>query len=307
MQAVFKILWPLAVVILVSATITACAPVKVINALTSGSTYQKSADLPYGPLARQKLDVYTPSKASGPAPVVVFIYGGSWNMGERNDYLFVAEALAARGIVAVLPDYRLYPEVRYPSFLEDTAQAVAWTNREISRYGGDPRRIFVMGHSAGAYNAAMMALDPRWLGAQQMQPSQLRGWIGLAGPYDFIPIVNEDVRPVFFYPNTPPESQPINHVSSQSPPALLMAPEKDELVNPRRNTGGMAAKLRSVGVPVSELYFDKTSHVSLLAAIAWPLRSLAPVLDTAIDFIQSDGGRNAKPQTAPAHQATAGK
>jgi acetyl esterase/lipase len=223
---------------------------------------------------------------------VIFIYGGNWNSGTRNDYKFIGEALASRGIVAILADYRLYPQVRYPRFIEDCAKAVAWTLKEVQRYGGDSRRVYVMGHSAGAYNAAMVTLDPRWLATYSVKPEALRGWIGLAGPYDFMPIANEATRPVFFYPDTPPESQPINHVSASAPPALLIASKKDELVDPVRNTGGLANKLRSVDVAVTEVYFDKTSHQTLIAAISWPLRGLAPVLDTVDRFVKSDGGRN---------------
>jgi len=281
----------LALALLVLGAVSACSPVQVLNAVTPSSTYRKAADLAYGSDPRQKLDVYTPRGLKGPAPVVVFFYGGNWNSGARGEYRFVGEALASRGMVAVLADYRLYPQVRYPVFLEDSAKAVAWTLNEVLAYGGDPGRVFVMGHSAGAYNAAMLALDPRWLGAHGFGPAALRGWIGLAGPYDFIPIKNETTRPVFFYPATPAESQPINHVSSTAPPALLIAPTKDDLVDPRRNTGGLAGKLRAAGAPVQEIYFANVSHTTLVATLSRPLRNWAPVLDTVERFVASDGSR----------------
>ncbi|CAN5251575.1 alpha/beta hydrolase [soil metagenome] len=275
--------------------LAACSPLQTINALTPGNTYQRHADLAYGADPRHRLDVYSPLSAAGQAPVVIFFYGGSWNSGERKDYEFVGEALASRGMVAVLADYRLYPQVRYPEFLEDGAMAVAWIRREARRFGGDPKRMFLMGHSAGAYNAAMLALDPRWLAPYAMTPQDLRGWIGLAGPYDFIPIVNPAVRPVFFHPATPPESQPINHVSAAAPPALLVAAKKDELVNPERNTGGLARQLRAVGVPVDEFYFDRAGHASLVAMLSRPLRGLVPVLELTERFVMSDGGRTSSP------------
>ncbi|PKN16121.1 MAG: hypothetical protein CVU66_02160 [Deltaproteobacteria bacterium HGW-Deltaproteobacteria-23] len=153
-------------------TVAACSTLQVLNAITPGSTYQRVANLTYGTDPRQKLDVYTPLNLIGPAPVVVFLYGGNWNSGERNYYQFVGEALASRGMVAVLADYRLFPHVRYPGFIEDSAQAVAWTLQEVQRYGGDPRRVYLMGHSAGAYNAAMVALDPRWLAAYDLGPTR---------------------------------------------------------------------------------------------------------------------------------------
>lgn len=275
--------------------VVACSPLQTLNALSPGNALRTGADIAYGENARHKLDIYTPEHGGGAAPVVVFFYGGNWTKGERADYAFVGRALAARGFVVVIPDYRLYPEVRYPDFLDDSARAVAWAAREASRYGGDPARLYVMGHSAGAYNAAMIALDPRFLARQGMTPAALRGWIGLAGPYDFMPIVNPTTRPVFHYPDTPVESQPIRHASASSPPALLIAANKDKLVDPKRNTGGLAARLRAQGVPVEEIYYDGVNHVTLVASIAAPLRMLAPTLDAVATFIDGDAGRKATP------------
>lgn len=283
-----------AVVLAVAATV-ACSPLTAINALTTESTYDITSDVVYGPQDRNQLDIYTPKNLHAAAPVVVFFYGGSWSSGARGDYAFVGEALASRGIVTVIADYRLYPEVRYPTFLEDSARAVAWTVKSISKYGGDPKRLYVMGHSSGAYNAAMMALDPRWLAEINLTPAIFKGWIGLAGPYDFLPIENRGVRPVFFFPNSPIDSQPINHVTAVAPPTLLIAANKDSLVNPVRNTGGLAAALRAAHVPVTEQYFDHVGHATLVGAISRPLRGLAPVLDAVDRFIKSDAGRNAAP------------
>ncbi|MGO4308735.1 alpha/beta hydrolase [Pseudomonas sp. KB_15] len=270
---------------LMLAMMSACSPLKILNALTPGGSFDETEGIAYGSDPRQKLDVYVPRKPRPNTPVVVFFYGGSWNSGSRSDYSFVGEALASRGIVAVLADYRLYPQVRYPLFLEDCAKAVAWTHEHIRQYSGDPQQLYLMGHSSGAYNAAMLALDPGLLAAVGMSPHDLRGWIGLAGPYDFLPIKNPEVRPVFFWPDSPPRSQPINHVSRGAPPALLMASTDDELVNPTRNTGGLAIKLREAGVPVQDLYFSRTSHASLVATLSRPLRGLAPVLDEVSAFV----------------------
>jgi acetyl esterase/lipase len=279
------------IVALAAVPLNACSPLGLLNGLSSGAASQVSANLAYGAGPRQKLDVYAPRPANGSAPVVLFFYGGNWNSGERADYAFVGHALASRGILAVIADYRLYPDVRYPEFLQDSASAAAWTVREVARYGGDPKRVFVMGHSAGAYNAAMLALDGKWLAQQGLPANLIRGWIGLAGPYDFIPVTNLIARPVFFFPDTPPSSQPINHVTAAAPPALLIAAQNDALVNPVRNTGGMARRLRENGVPVSEIYYDKVSHASLVVTLAGPLRLLAPTLDTIAAFVKGDGAR----------------
>ena len=266
--------------------LTGCSPVKVLNALTPDDTFHSTTGIAYGDDPRQKLDVYVPRQPLKDAPVVVFFYGGSWNSGARGDYAFVGEALASRGIVAVLADYRLYPQVRYPLFLEDSARAVAWTRTHIHEFSGNPQRLYLMGHSSGAYNAAMLALDPGLLNAVGMSPEDLSGWIGLAGPYDFLPIENPQVRPVFFWPDSPPQSQPINHVRHGEPPALLIAATKDNLVNPARNTAGLARKLREAGVPVQDLYYSRLNHVTLVASLSRPLRRLAPVLDQVVAFVR---------------------
>lgn len=292
LKSTFSVLSLLMVVGLVG-----CAPLATINALTPTSAYDKHAELAYGSDPRQKLDVYTPRDLKASAPVVVFFYGGTWNAGARADYKFVGQALASRGIVAVVADYRLYPQVRYPGILQDSAHAVAWTLKNIGRFGGDPAHVFVMGHSAGAYNAAMVALDGRWLEQADTKTTALRGWIGLAGPYDFLPIENPEAKPVFFFPNSPPESQPINHVTAAAPPALLIAALNDKLVNPQRNTRGMTDKLRAVGVKVETIYYDRyLSHPTLVATLAWPLRWWAPVLDNVEQFVKSDGGRKSSAQ-----------
>lgn len=285
---------------LLAAGLVACSPLGALNALSPGGASQVTANLPYGPLPRQKLDVYSPKDHAGLSPVVVFFYGGNWSSGERADYAFVGHALASRGYVAVIADYRLYPQVHYLEILQDAARAVAWTALEVRRYGGDPARLFVMGHSAGAYNAAMVALDASLLARHGMHPQDLRGWIGLAGPYDFLPVENVNTRPVFFFPDTPAASQPIHHVTPDAPPALLIAPQpgKDSLVNPQRNTGGLAAALRAVHRPVTEQYLAGVSHTTLVASLAAPLRMLAPTLDSISAFIDANADTNAHAHAA---------
>ncbi|SFD56598.1 alpha/beta hydrolase [Paracidovorax konjaci] len=269
------------------ATMAGCSGVGTLNALTAQGTHTVEAAVAYGPLPRQRLDVYRPRVAApaGGWPVVVFFYGGSWNSGERADYRFVGEALAARGVLTLVADYRLYPEVRYPDFLVDSALAVAYGLDHAARLGGDPKRVFAMGHSAGGYNAAMVALDGRWLQAAGHTPRELAGWIGLAGPYDFFPTDNPDAQPVFFHPDYPPNAQPIGFAHPQAPRSFLGAPLKDRLVSPERSTRQLAGRLEAAGVPVTLKMYDRVNHATLIGAFAWPLRWLAPVLDDVVGFI----------------------
>ena len=270
--------------------LSACSPLKVLNGLVPSDTYRLDEGVAYGAEPRQQLDVYRPLATQAPAegsrPLVVFFYGGTWSSGDRASYKFVGEALAARGAVVVIPDYRLSPQATYPTFVRDSALAMKWGIDNAARLGADPKKVYVMGHSSGGYNAAMMALDARWLEEVGSSPKRLAGWIGLAGPYDFLPIENPQAQVAFNWPDTPPQSQPMAHVSSASPPALLIAARKDKLVNPMRNTEQMAEKLKAAGVEVQLREFDDLSHMTLIGAVAKPLRWLGgPVLPPIVGFL----------------------
>ena len=280
----------LLVPLLAAALLTACAPLRTLNLLASArGGYTVAEGVVYGPLARHKLDAYTPTVAApaGGWPTVVFFYGGSWNDGERADYRFVGAALAARGVLTLVADYRHYPDVRYPGFLNDSALALAFGLTQAARLGGNPQRLFVMGHSAGAYNAAMLALDARWLAATGHAPGELAGWIGLAGPYDFFPTQNPAAQPVFLHPNYPPRAQPIEWASAAAPRTFVGAPVHDSVVSPTRSTQSLADKLATAGVPVTLKFYERASHATLIGAFAWPLRAIGPVLDDVVGFIES--------------------
>lgn len=275
------------------AALTGCSATGTLNALTPNDTHTRREGVPYGDGPRQKYDLYTPAGTApdGGWPVVVFFYGGSWNSGERSQYEFVGEALASRGILTLIPDYRLYPEVRYPDFLKDSAAAVAHALEKAASLGGDPKRVFAMGHSAGGYNAAMVSLDPRWLEASGHSNRELAGWVGIAGAYDFFPTGNPEVQPVFFHPDYPPKSLPIEFALPGSPPAFLGAAKKDDLVYPDRNTLALAAKLRAVDVPVQVQLYDRVNHLTVIGVFAQPLRWLAPVLGDVAGFVNGDARR----------------
>lgn len=267
--------------------VAACSPTTVLNALAPRDTATVTADVAYADGDRRKLDIWRPAAAApaGGWPVAVFFYGGTWNQGDRAEYRFVGEALAARGILTLIADYRLYPEVTYPDFMVDSAKALAWGLDHARSLGGDPKRVFVFGHSAGGYNAAMLALDARWLKAEGHAPSELAGWVGLAGPYDFFPSENPDVKPVFHHPDYPKGGQPIEHTTGSSLPAFLGAARNDKLVNPQRSTVSLARKLEAAGTPVTLHLYDHVSHTTLIGAFAAPLRFLSPVLDDVSGFI----------------------
>jgi acetyl esterase/lipase len=274
-------------VLALPAFLAACSPAGLVNALMPRDDFRLVADLPYGDAARQKLDIYQPlgrkgGTDAGRRPVVVFFYGGNWQTGSKSDYAFLGESLAAKGFVVVLPDYRLYPEVKYPAFLDDGANAVRWTFAHIAEYGGDPARVSLMGHSAGGYIAVMLAVDPAFLGDAR---AKLRSVVGLAGPYDFLPLTDPALIQIFGGTDVP-LTQPLAYADGTAPPALLATGRLDAIVSPG-NTTRLAARISAKGGAVETRYYTLLSHLTLIGAFAKPLRAVTPVRDDVVDFLTS--------------------
>ena len=245
-------------------------------ALTTSIAYAKGA--------RHTLDVCRPKSATA-APVIVFFYGGGWRSGSKRTYRYVAKALARRGYVAVLPDYRIYPQARYPDFLDDGAQAVRWVKDNAKRFGGDPQKIFLMGHSAGAHIAAMLALDATWLQKVGLAPGRdIAGLIGVSGAYDFLPVRDPDLRIIFGGENRP-VTQPISYAEGRKSPALLLTGAADKVVSPG-NTVRLAAKLRSSGNDVTERLYPRIGHFTIMAGFAPLAASFLPELDDLDAFVK---------------------
>lgn len=264
----------------------ACSPLSLFATLSpKDPASQVARGAAYGAGERQRLDVYAPRKGAAPAPVAVFFYGGSWDSGRRQDYNWAGRALASRGFLTIVADYRLYPEVRYPGFLEDGAQAVAWATQNARRLGGDPTRTVLVGHSAGAYNAVMLALDGRYLRAAGVDPTSVKAMAGLSGPYDFLPIASDITERIFGGTADLPSTQPLAYVRPDSPPAFLATGAADDMVWPK-NTIALAKKLREAGVPVEERHYDGVDHVNMVLALSRPLRGRAPVLDDMTGFLR---------------------
>ena len=270
---------PIRLAILAALTLARCTPVDVLNAITPGVHVTK--DVAYGTDPRQKLDIYSQA-GDAPRPIVVFFYGGSWNTGSKSIYPFMAATLARRGNIVVVPDYRLYPQVKYPFFLQDCAQAFAWVAARSSELHGDGR-LFLMGHSAGAYNAAMLALDSPLLEAAGTSRARVTGFIGLAGPYDFLPIVDPEVIAVFGSRDNP-ATQPVNYVDAKAPPMLLLAGSADTTVRPR-NSLSLAARVNQAGGHAEVKIIPGLGHVGLITAIAPAFQWRAPVLADVQQFI----------------------
>lgn len=255
----------------------------VANAPARFGAFHCKTDLPYGIEARQRLDVYVP-KSSGNHPIVVFFYGGSWTMGEKARYAFMGAALATHGYVTVIPDYRLYPQVRFPVFVDDSARAVAWIYQHAHEFGGDPARIVLMGHSAGAHMAAMLALDAPYLNRAGVPTASIVGLVGLSGPYALDPNT-ESLRTIFAGPYTADDWQPVHFASNRAPPTLLLHGLDDALVYPS-HTQKLRDALLSQGASVETHLYPGRGHADTAASFTLIARFRTPALAQTVQFLR---------------------
>ena len=285
-----------------STLVAGCAKLDALNALNrltpgDGNVERIVEGAPFGSDPRQRLDVYAPARRSiiandgGPAvseaarPVLIFFYGGGWNSGSRGDYAFVARAFAARGFIVVVPDYRLVPQVVFPAFVKDAASALRWTVDHIAEHGGDPRRIGIAGHSAGAYNAVMLALDAGFAWRVGVSPTAVRAVVGLSGPYDFLPLDVASSIAAFGHAPDLTATQPVHFARRDAPPALLLTGADDDIVRPR-NAVALDAALRRAGASSALKIYPGLGHIGILLALSKPFRGKAAVLDDTAGFLQ---------------------
>ena len=239
----------------------------------------------------QTLDIWAPADPpAGKLPVVIFWYGGGWAKGDRAAYAFAGRALAKDGFLVVIPDYRKVPEVHFPAFLDDGAEAVAWVQANVAEHGGDPGRVAFMGHSAGAYQAVMLALDSKRLVAAGADPGIVKAAVGLSGPYDFYPFDKpRSIAAMGQWPR-PEETQPIAFARADAPPLLLVTSEGDETVRPK-NANNLAAKLRGMGAPVEVKNYGPLDHEEIVMALSKPFRAKGPVLADSAAFLKARLGQ----------------
>ena len=238
------------------------------------------------------MDVYAPAGAHG-LPVVVFFHGGSWQDGKRQWYRWMGETLARQGLVVAIPDYRKYPQVRMAGFMTDASRAVAWVHAHAADYGGERDAMFLMGHSAGAHIAALLATDARWLRRVGMQPDKLAGFIGLAGPYDFLPLSDPAFIGMFgASAAAQASSQPVNFVDGDEPPMLLLQGIDDHVVQPK-NARSLAKRMRAQHETVEVRMYPDIGHVRLLLSFSPPLRGSSSALQDTLIFLRAHASRPA--------------
>lgn len=236
-----------------------------------GQVAQLAGPVSFGEDSAQKLFVYRSKQApeSTTLPVLVFIHGGGWHSGDPQDYAFAGRNLADEDMLLVNIGYRLNHNGKFPAMLEDSAKAVRWVYDNIADYGGNPNEIYLIGHSAGAYNAVMLALDRQWLGREGLDDSLIKGAIGLAGPYDFHPFTTDSARNALGEWPKPLETQPITHARADAPPLLLATGSKDTVVKPR-NSAALAKAMEGLGAHITHRVFEGMDHKDILITLARP-------------------------------------
>lgn len=264
-----------------SGALTAGAP--LLNLTIPKSGYTVKPDIAYGGGPRARLDLYVPDGLNAPAPVILFFYGGSWQSGTKNIYRAFGQAFASAGIIAAVADYRLYPQVKYPAFVEDGALALRFVHERIAEHGGDPARLFLSGHSAGAYIAAMLACNPSHLGDARYE--WIRGMVGIAGPYDFLPLRDPALIDIFGGDRVS-ATQPIEYAANRAAPMLLAHGTADSTVG-AGNSRRMAKRLREAGNSVELIEYKGASHLGIILSLAHGFRGNTSLHADMLRFIAS--------------------
>lgn len=266
--------------------LSGCSGADLLNLTIPRSGYTLHKDIAYGTQPRQMMDIYLPDRITADTCVMVFFYGGSWQGGTKDIYRFAGQAFTSKNCITVIPDYRVYPEVSYPVFLEDSAKAVTWVHEHIGEYGALTKNIYLAGHSAGAYNAMMLTLRPELLTAAGGKIAWIKGTIGIAGPYNFLPFTDSNIIKLFSTEKDK-ATQPINYVHANVPPIMLATGDADTEVDPR-NSHTLADKLQAHGNSVTEHSYKGIGHVGMALSLARGFRYRAPLLNDIAAFIKSN-------------------
>jgi len=260
-----------------------CSPLTLVNSIAPDYGFEVEQNIYYGQHQRQKLDVYYPEVIRPDGPVIVFFYGGSWRRGERDRYRFVGQALSSQGYLTVIPDYRLYPEVQFPAFVEDGAASIAWVKQNVPQ---SENGIILIGHSAGAHLAALLALDNRYLDDKSIGRNSIVGMVGLAGPYAFEPENFRRFRPIFATAEPAEVSQPISYAREDAPPLLLVHGTDDRVVLPLHSQM-LQERMELADGRVVSVELDGVDHFAIVLALSKPFAHLAPDLLPSIErFIE---------------------
>ena len=272
----------------------ALSALNIVNGITSNGSVAVSKDILYGDESLQDLDVYYPkslahamqaqSSIDDTYPMVVFVHGGSWENGNKEDYAFVGQSFAQAGYVTVVMNHRKAPKYVYPKYVEDTAKAIAWSYENAAMLHADPQRIAVIGHSSGAFNTVAAVSNADFLAPYGIKPSDIKAVVGIAGPYsyDFRQFSNARAFPV---DATPDEVMPDRQLKGRQPPYLFLTAENDQIVHDT-NTIKMTQALKNYGATVETGVIKGASHATSIGAMAPPLRWVNEVRAQVLTYLE---------------------
>lgn len=266
--------------------LSACSAGSLFNLIVPTKGYSIRRDIAYAPGPRHALDIYIPDKISGKTPVILFFYGGSWQTGAKEDYRAFGQAMTSKGFIAVIADYGVWPDTKYPGFVEDGARALAFVQKNIAKHGGDPKRIFLAGHSAGAYIAVTLAANRSYAKDAGADPD-VAGVIGIAGPYDFLPLTDKTLIAIFGGAHVR-ATQPIDYVDGPRPPMLLAHGTADSVVG-IGNSRRLAARLRQFHSPVEAVEYKGVGHIGIILSLAPGFRGRTTLLEDISRFVRANG------------------
>ena len=272
-------------VLLSCLSLPSCSVFDFVNAFNKNAYSEVQRNVSYGEHPKQKLDIYRPLTRSNHTVLFVFFYGGGWDSGSRSDYEFVGRSLASEGHFVVIPDYRVYPDVTFPEFVNDGALATKFVLEWLSDEFGD-RPVFLMGHSAGAHIAILVAVDQRYLRKYGRNTAELSGAIGLAGPYDFLPITSSRLKMIFPTQDDEYKSQPINFTDSTDPEILLLHGDQDERVR-LKNSLNMAEAITKSGGRVTLRVYPGVTHTGIIRPFTRIFKDRFGLLEDIKGFVSS--------------------
>ena len=282
-----KLFYTLAFAVLIGGLAYHFAALKIFNFIVpkDATSYQVGGLQSYGLDPDQTLNVFKPNVSNAGLPILIFVHGGSWQEGDASDYGFVGRGFAAKGFLTFVINYRKHPEHPYPAFVQDVATSLAWVQSNAEHYGGNNQNIFLVGHSAGAYDIALAVLDKRYLVEAGVNISTIKGVATLAGPFDFLPLDSNITQEVFGKISDLESTQPINYARKDAPPFLILHGTADTTVYPK-NAKSLYRHLLEAGAAAKLIEYQGVSHVGILLDMAKPLRKNAPVLEDVTDFFK---------------------
>lgn len=288
MRGIFKLVPLLLLCLLAGLALSTCAPVTLLNSITPSGSFNRVKDISFAAHPRLKLDVYRAEKEIPNSPVLLFVHGGGWDEGSKDIYKFLGDGFAKDGYTTVIPNYRLYPEARFPDPVVDVAHAVNWTNTQYP-----DRPMILIGHSAGAYNVLMAGLVPDYIKETGSNLCEsVSGIISLAGPTGIVPLDKEEPYLTVFPDLFTKKDAPLNNVDSPAPPFYLLHGQDDKTVYPQNSERLLELILARGGDAKLKIY-ESMDHIEIVQFLSRFFDGKDTIKDDILNFVKL----NSNPKT----------